>query len=526
MTWLRATMSRRSPSVLKPCSTTWSSSSSTSLSRGDRARAGSAAPGRPRSARRPPAAGSARAAPSPCASRRPAAGGRGERGRLRGRVRDSRRRVALRRCLSRSTSLLRQRALDRPAEGGRAPTRPGRRRTTRARDRRRPFAGRRASGLDRPDAARRGGSRLGRTWRQTLASASLRPRAGCSRSTSSASSARAALRAPRWCPGWATAAAPMRRTAAGRRCRRPAPWSARATRRGSRPPRPPGRRPLLGAVPRPGLGIGTADGGRLGGALPAGCGPAPRRHRRPRPTAQFDPRPIRQAGEVARQQGRDELPQLQVEGGELDVGGQVVARRHQEVFLPQHGAHGVELGRPDVLDAVPHACRRQLSLGQPRVEGGVDAGVEQQAPVADQRLVARPRGQLVGLRPHQQHDRLGQVALRGDAQLVAGGQPEQGVAGDDVGLDVRHAQAEADEAAVGLDDPAQEFATGPGRPPGRRRAVLCSSRAASMGGEAVGIMGRPSRRFRYPVILLSYRAARSSAPNPPNPGPRAAHHLH
>ena len=42
-----------------------------------------------------------------------------------------------------------------------------------------------------------------------------------------------------------------------------------------------------------------------------------------------------------------------------------------------------------------------------------------------------------------------------DAQLVQPSEPEQGVAGDDVGLDVRHVHAQANEATIGLDDAPQ-----------------------------------------------------------------------
>jgi hypothetical protein len=173
-----------------------------------------------------------------------------------------------------------------------------------------------------------------------------------------------------------------------------------------------------------------------------------------------DPGAVGQAGEEARHQPRHELAQLQVDGRELGVGGQVVARRHQEILLTQHGAHGVELGRPDVLDAVPHPRGGQPPLRQTLVEGGVNSRVKEQTPVIDQRLVAAQGGQLVGLGPHQQHDRFGQLPRRGNAQLVAGGQAQQGVAADDVGLDVRHPQAEADEAPVGLDNTAEDARRG------------------------------------------------------------------
>src|SRR5205085_529620 len=44
-----------------------------------------------------------------------------------------------------------------------------------------------------------------------------------------------------------------------------------------------------------------------------------------------------EGGEVAGQERRREVGQFQVDGGELLVGGAVVARRQQVFFLPQHG---------------------------------------------------------------------------------------------------------------------------------------------------------------------------------------------
>src|SRR5439155_1408639 len=75
-----------------------------------------------------------------------------------------------------------------------------------------------------------GASRWGSTRRQARTSASSRPSAGRSRSTSSDSSAWAALRAPRSRPGRARPAACMRRTAARTTLPTARALSARATR--------------------------------------------------------------------------------------------------------------------------------------------------------------------------------------------------------------------------------------------------------------------------------------------------------
>ncbi len=164
---------------------------------------------------------------------------------------------------------------------------------------------------------------------------------------------------------------------------------------------------------------------------------------------------IRQTGKIVRQQTGREVTQLQVQRCKLDIGGCIVPRRHQEVFQTQHRPGGIELGRPEALDAMPHAGRRQPSFRQTGIHRAVDPRMEQVAPVKDQRLVAAECGQFVRLGTGQQHDRIGQVAGV-SAQLARRRDVEQGGPANDVGLHVRHAHSQPDQTPVGLDDAAQD----------------------------------------------------------------------
>ncbi len=109
------------------------------------------------------------------------------------------------------------------------------------------------------------------------------------------------------------------------------------------------------------------------------------------------------------------MAQLQVQRRELDVSGAVIARRHQEVLLTQHAADGVELGRANALDAVADAGVGQAALCQARVQGDVDAGVKEEAPVEHERLLGAEGRELVRLGAHQEHDRVGEVPFRRQA---------------------------------------------------------------------------------------------------------------
>ncbi len=59
---------------------------------------------------------------------------------------------------------------------------------------------------------------------------------------------------------------------------------------------------------------------------------------------------ITERWKIAAQETGDEVPQLEIDGHELDVHGQVRARRQQIFFLPEHGADLFEFKRADLLD--------------------------------------------------------------------------------------------------------------------------------------------------------------------------------
>jgi hypothetical protein len=89
---------------------------------------------------------------------------------------------------------------------------------------------------------------------------------------------------------------------------------------------------------------------------------------------------IFQRREVASQEARHEVSQLKIHGRKLDVYRQVILRRQQVVFLPQHGANLLELAFANVLDAGLKFARRQPPLGNGLFQGLVDPGVKQLPP--------------------------------------------------------------------------------------------------------------------------------------------------
>jgi hypothetical protein len=126
------------------------------------------------------------------------------------------------------------------------------------------------------------------------------------------------------------------------------------------------------------------------------------------------------------------------------------------MLLAQDGPRLVELGQADAADALADAVGGQLAVGHAPGQCQVDAGVEQQAGVFHQCLLPAALPQVLGVGPREQEQGIGQGGVGGQAQLVAVGDAEEGVAADDVTLAVRHLQADAGEAAVLFDDAAQD----------------------------------------------------------------------
>src|SRR5579871_5113488 len=95
---------------------------------------------------------------------------------------------------------------------------------------------------------------------------------------------------------------------------------------------------------------------------------------------------------------RLEVAKLQVEGGKFRIDLGEVARRQQQVFLPQHRRDRVELGAADPRRAEPQVLLGQFSRAPPLLELRVNACVKQQLPVATQKLSGRGNEEAPGVR--------------------------------------------------------------------------------------------------------------------------------
>ncbi len=155
-------------------------------------------------------------------------------------------------------------------------------------------------------------------------------------------------------------------------------------------------------------------------------------------------------------QERLEVAYAQVDGGKLDVGRCIVAGRQEESLLPEHVADLVKL--------------QAAQCGQPRLDVGllgqaierlVDSRVEEQLPVVEEHLAPRPLVEDLRVGTLQQNDALGQLLRGAKADLLAIGaeisnEGQEGRAGNDIGLAVRHAKTQPVQRGVQPHHPPQE----------------------------------------------------------------------
>src|SRR5205823_5822070 len=131
--------------------------------------------------------------------------------------------------------------------------------------------------------------------------------------------------------------------------------------------------PPVGLVGLVGVGVGDGDG--VGGVDQPGAGEQPGGVDVAGQDA-VDLGEVADAGEVVGQPAGGEVAELEVDGGELDVGGAVVGLLGEVVVLGQDGADLLELGAADLLDALADRLGGQAGLARRR-QREVDAGVEE-----------------------------------------------------------------------------------------------------------------------------------------------------
>ncbi len=162
-----------------------------------------------------------------------------------------------------------------------------------------------------------------------------------------------------------------------------------------------------------------------------------------------------EAGEIAGQETGGKVPQLEVHGHELRVDRLIAVRREQPVLLPQHRADLVESGRPKLVNPLANDRRRQPAASRSLLQREMDSRVEQQTPTANQDVVGRGFGQLLRIRPGQQHDLLRQHGVSGQAEFRLIDGLQERFAADDVTRTMRNPQAEAAQPPILLDDPTE-----------------------------------------------------------------------
>ncbi len=180
-----------------------------------------------------------------------------------------------------------------------------------------------------------------------------------------------------------------------------------------------------------------------------------------------------QARKVARQEAGGEISQAPIHGHELDIDRDVVARRQQHVVSFEHRADFVERDGPDLKNTPVNHGRRQPTVGQAILQGGMHAGVEEQRPVPFEHRLGRPIGKHLRIGPRQQNDFFGQQVPFGQAEFRFLHQLQERLASHDITLAVRNVQPETGQAAVPPDHPPQN--TGrhqKGRRTGRPQRVL------------------------------------------------------
>ena len=175
----------------------------------------------------------------------------------------------------------------------------------------------------------------------------------------------------------------------------------------------------------------------------------------------------------ARRQVRLEIANAQVHGRKFDVRRSVVVGRQEKAFLAQHVADFV--GRP-------RAQRRQPFLAFRGAEGvlpgqalklPVDAGVEEQFPVVEQDLAARPLLERLAAGTLEQDDVLRNDFRGSEPQFAAIGDFQQRPLGNDVRLAMGHAEPQARQAGMHPHDaPQQSRRHQPRRRFGRRHGLL------------------------------------------------------
>ncbi len=126
-------------------------------------------------------------------------------------------------------------------------------------------------------------------------------------------------------------------------------------------------------------------------------------------------------------QVRLEVANAQVNGRELDVGRRVVVGRQQEPLLPQHVADFVEFQAAQRRQPLRDFRRAEALLPGQAEELLVHAGVEEQLPIIEQDLAARPLFEHLAVGTLQQDDVLRQVLRGAESDLAAIGDFQQGL---------------------------------------------------------------------------------------------------
>ena len=195
--------------------------------------------------------------------------------------------------------------------------------------------------------------------------------------------------------------------------------------------------------------------------------------------------------EVRREQRPGEEAELEVDRGQLDVGVAEIVGRQEERLVAQDRARLAELGVADLLDPLLDPAESQLALGPARLERRVDARVEEEPPVLEEHLLARPLAQVLVARAHEEsHVRRERRAL--DSQLLRRRDAQEDVARDEVGLLVRHLERKAHVAAVVTDHAPQDRAGGEDE----RRLSLDQERRELGRGQRRGFGHDASRSIR------------------------------